>query len=251
MQSGDEFEGHAHIECWRGTPDEFLTILQVLADSADSADVVAEVRWKDGTKSRASGLGAIGTQLVTVPKSRSITARLAHAHLSDKSCVHAQQAIPGLSIEVSGPDHDVVSAATQSAFASAMIGYVDRLGTWRAPALAVSTAGIPASVMLLLPEPETPGLQVAGIVGLLAWLAFSFLVIWPYLLAAHPFVLVGSVERAKTFEVARKLVSRSKRRGRVWALGTVAGVVLVGLLSNGLYDGVLAALEAVRSLIFE
>ena len=183
-------------------------------------------------------------------ETRSINARLSCTGQCDETWVRTQQAIPGLSIKVRGTDHDVVVAATRSAFARAMIGYVDRLGTWRAPALMVLTIGVPATCMLLLPKPDGWWSQVAVIVTLLAWLIISLLVIWPYFLAARPFVLVESVERPKTSKVARELVSRSRRRGRAWAIGSLAGVILVGLLVNGLYDALRAVCEALGGLIF-
>jgi len=197
-RSGDGFEGHAHIECWRGTPEELLVILSALVTVPESPDVVVEIEWMDGTRSRAKGLTAVGEQLDGVPKTRSINARLSCTGQCDETWVRTQQAIPGLSIKVRGTDHDVVVAATRSAFARAMIGYVDRLGTWRAPALMVLTIGVPATCMLLLPKPDGWWSQVAVIVTLLAWLIISLLVIWPYFLAARPFVLVESVERPKT-----------------------------------------------------
>ena len=140
-------------------------------------------------------------------------------------------------------------AVTQQAFSRAMIGYVDRFGTWRAPLWAVLTIGLPGTAMLLLPEPTDGRFQIAGVVALVVWLAVSLFVIWPRLLAGRPFVLVASVERRGTLDVARDLLGRSKLRVRTWVLGTVAGLFLSGLIVNGLYDGVKASLETLTDLV--
>ena len=102
--------------------------------------------------------------------------------------------------------------------------------------------------MLLLPKPQSAWSQIAGTGLLIGWLALSLSVVWPRALAARAFLLVRTTERANTLQVARKIASRSRRRARAWVLGSVAGVILVGLLVNGLYDVMMAGLEALRHL---
>ena len=247
--SGTLFESHAHIECWRGTPAEFVSVLKALVRENEAADVVVEVEWKDHTRSRVKGLAAIEAQLSTVPQTRRIVAQLANEGPLKRSCVRAQSTIPGLAIHAIGTDRDTVWAVTQQAFSRAMIGYIDRFGTWRAPLWAILTIGLPGAAMLLLPEPDDARLQIAIVVALLGWLAVSLFMIWPRFLADRPFVLVAAVERRRTVDIARDLLRRSKRRVRTWVLGTVAGLILSGLLVNGLYDGAKASLETLLDLV--
>lgn len=244
--SGDVYEGHAHIECWRGTPDEFLAVLRALVPESCSDRVLVEIEWTDGTKSRSRGMAAFEAELRAVPTTRGISTRFDLRRMSGEAWLLARQAIPGLSIRVRGSDQEAVAVATQAAFARAMIGYVDRLGGWRAPGVAVWTVGVPGVAMLLLPKPQSTWAQIAGTALLVGWLVLSLSVVWPRMLAARAFGLVRTIERANTLQVAREIASRSRRRARAWVLGSVTGVILVGLLVNGLYDAILAGLEALR-----
>lgn len=249
--SAGEFVGRAQIECWRGTPAEFMTVINAIASELTSFEVVSEVEWIDGTKSRARGFVAIGKDLRAGSGTRSIQVRLSQTGVDGiKSLVRAQRSIPGVSIETKGPDQQSVAALTQKAFGRAMIGYVDRLGAWRAPALAGFTVGVPGVAMMLLPDAHSAWTRAGGSVAILGWLALSFFVIWPALLAARAFVLVDSVERHSSLGSLRGRTARSRRRVRVWALGTVGGVLLVGLLINGLSAAFEAGIRWLGALFF-
>lgn len=139
VKGANTVEAHANVESWRGTPEELLNCLQSLLSVGDGeGQQQITLTWCDGRQSyfdkvptAVSALEADGMPLDDLILLR------AEGQLDDKSLkwtfVAKNQPSPGVFLNLEGSATALVRGAAEQAFQDMMIGYVDRLGTWRAP----------------------------------------------------------------------------------------------------------------------
>jgi hypothetical protein len=242
----DTYRGKANIECWLGTPDELLSVLEAAGpEDSGPEQVEAAVTWLDGTRSRFRGTAAARAGLTEVEAAEAASIELEVTREDTLLSLHATVgSVPGLSVEVVGSDQHAVGNVCGEAYRRMMIGYVDRLRGWRSLALMLVAIGPIAFLGLVSPSPASVLSSLLVFVCAAIWVALSFLLIGPKLLAAKPFKLVAKVDRTAALRRAKDSAQSARSSVRAWLVGTIAGIVTLSVLANLLTDAVRRVFQA-------
>ena len=240
---GSSIVGRANIECWRGTPDELASVVSALAADTEAASVSAEIVWRDGTRSRVRGPADLKRQLSEVPRLRSMCVEVRAADSAEYLArLRTLETVPGLTIEVYGSMRERVAAAVLAGFNRAMIGYVDRLASWRIALLAATTMVVPAVTSILLPANRNPWMLLVSVVATIGWLALAWLKLWPLFMVSRGCELVSEIDRRGRVRHHPRPRAERRRRVRLWLIGTVTGSIVLALLGNATFAAILALL---------
>lgn len=240
------YRGTASIECWLGTPDELLGVLEA-ADLFDvgttSVDLAATVTWLVGTRSRFRNASDVHLGLTQEPSTKARTIELRGNRGSIEFVLHARRnQIPGLSFEITGADQTVVADVCKDAYQRMMIGYVDRLGGWRSIAfMLLAVAPIPVFGQL---STGSAWSSILALICSVVWVALFLVAIGPRLFAATPCTLVAEVDRSAAVRQAIGSALSVRVSVRTWLVGTVAGIVTLSVLANLLTDAVKSVFQS-------
>ncbi|MEV6868581.1 hypothetical protein AB0M44_47370 [Streptosporangium subroseum] len=231
----------AAIECWKGTVEELVLVAETLFEVVGSEGIVIQriwICWSDGTHEQAKDLIILAERLSSRPASALLSARIEVLSKSLKisGVLVARYKISALSVEINGKSRASVLGATQLIFHKMMIGYVDRMGGWRAPVWML-TAFVPMLLLGTSINEEKTGtlggflLVVAIAVGSLT----TFKVTYPALLVSKPLELLKELPERHGHIFLKWAVEKYSNPTIKWIVGLM-GVMLVGIISNKLSD---------------
>jgi len=230
----------AAVESWAGTREELLAVARDLLTQVSVVGPVelrARMSLLDGRSVEARSLDDLSRSLDSVSADEVALLRVdLEAGPASGAAMTATRSDPGVRIRVWGDQEGQTLGAAQLVFQKLMIGYVDRLGGWRA-LIWMATALAP---LLLVSIGFASGngdpwartaILTAGLVGSLAVFLFSY----PLLLVPGGFVLLDK-EPPRRVAYVYSLALRFARN--VWTRKGLAllGALLVGIVGNKLAE---------------
>ncbi len=230
----------AQVECWSGTVNELCSVVESLSDilaAIDDDGALASVSWVDGTNSRVSQLDELRGLLTPERFGDILAVRIsARTHTAVKVTLVARPKIPGLVLEIEGPDPATVLGAAEIAFQRMMVGYIDRMGGLRGLVWMLFALAPTILVSWAVAESSTSNIVRAGLFLVAGLSGVSIFVLsGPRLLVSQSFALLESVPKNRVEKwrmVAKSLYARKQTKA---ALG-VAGALLLGVIGNKLSD---------------
>lgn len=148
----------ATVECWRGTPEEFVdasrTMIKAIRDGGSATETNIVTSLANGTSTVTKDISdLLDVMSRDVDSLISVRVEVKSTDSALSGVLVGRPRIPGLRVQVRGDDPSKALGIVELTFRRMMIGYVDRLGGIRAP-IALLSAVAP---MLLIGIAATPG----------------------------------------------------------------------------------------------
>lgn len=202
-QGRGRFVATAAIECWKGTPAEFLSVVKLL-DASVADRFRAWVTRIDGTNAEFGRPDDLQKALKTESLSGILAVRVELATQDEATTVVlvARNKIPGVLVRVESVDYPRSLGLAEVAYRQSMIGYVDRLGGYRGPLLMLSTAGPLIALSFLIGAGianafvRTLSILLAGGAALIAYVG-----VYRRLLVPHALALVDELPAKRSVKI--------------------------------------------------
>ena len=189
----------AAVESWCGTVDELCEPIRALIGSNVSPSemsLMVGITWSDGSHQQESTLDHLKRALQARSLDDPLTIRIETQSGPGgvSGTLVARHRFPGVSIGVTGDDEAKVLGAAELAFQRLMIGYVDRMGSWRGLAWSLTALAPLLLVIISLAGREVPAsIRLAILAIALSGSFASFKFSYPSLLVSAPMVLLDHV----------------------------------------------------------
>ncbi|WP_459804192.1 hypothetical protein [Herbidospora sp. RD11066] len=235
------FLAAAGIECWKGTLDELMVAIRSLpqAIGVEQISIVrAWISWTSGQQEVISNIDSLNQRLegATLEEIFSLRVEVASSPQGISGLVVARQRIPGLLVNVNGNDQAKVLGVTQLVFQEMMIGYVDRMGGWRAPIWILLSLAPMMLVSFFIQENAENNVSRSFLVIASAASAIMILGLG-YRMLQHSiaFTLVQVLPRKRGSALLEWAIKKYRIPAIKWLAGLV-GVILVGIATNKIAD---------------
>lgn len=236
----DEFRfvAEGSIECWRGTPHELLSVADILTAQRTVRTIQASITWIDGTAFRAESVEEVREKLGSQNLNRVLAIRVEAKSSDDtvNTSLVARNKIPGVIVRVESTDESQALGAAELAFRKLMLGYVDRMGSFRAPTWML-TALTPMLVFSLLISGKIDNgtIRAAAAALVAATSIATFAATYRLLIFSKGFELVDQIPRSKMAGLLASI--RNIYRSR-WTKPILAGLmaIILGIIGNKLSD---------------
>lgn len=231
------FVSTAAVECWKGTLSELLTVVIVLSDGVPGR-FRAAITWVDGSHALAASLDGLRANLANRVSTDILAMRIDFSTRDEttKAFFVARNRIPGLSIRVESSDYARSLGLVEMAYRQSLIGYVDRLGGFRAPLVGLLTTG-PLITFSLAANSDiaSPTFRTFAVIFIGALALIAYPLIYRMTLATQALALIEALP-------PKRLAAWRARLARVYRLRYVkvtigaTGALTLGIIGNKIAD---------------
>jgi hypothetical protein len=238
------YRARGSIQAWRGSIEDLGRVgeeaHEALAEQGEQPTITGIVTLWSGKQRQLSSVDEFCAEATAVSEEQISSLRIGLAQGPMLGTIVARRTMPGVVVDVRGPNRIAVDGLARLMFTSAMGGYVDRYnGIWR-PTGALATTLVPVGLFVGVGtriSDKWPAWAVVlyGVAALVA--TFTIMVnSWQWTLVRTPLELVPDDAAQPERAELRARVTAVLRRRRVSRVVALIGVIALGVATNKLSD---------------